>query len=372
MDFKIYAFKRGTINRLYVRFYDEYGLQKNLSTGVTYSLNASKKQRAHARKEAEKVAKDKIIDFYSGVGKKKPKIASLSSFLHSHYYPHIRSNLSETTVISYTNALKHFMRICGSKPIAAYGKDDIHHYKIIRFDSEAIKKTTINIELRSIKAAFSWAYKNDYLDKHPLKGQDFMFDAKIKRREFKKHEIERLFTATQGKMIGLVIQLAYYTGMRVGELSKLKWRMVNFELRYIQLPSSITKSNKSRVIPLSDQAFNIIKIYESQLKTKIRNHPLRYKDKPISECCVVQKKRGFGRYECRSIQDTFRKHMNDANLPVELKFHCLRHSFATHVLENGANIYAVSKVMGHSTPSVTSQFYDHTTALNYRDVMDLL
>ena len=64
--------------------------------------------------------------------------------------------------------------------------------------------------------------------------------------------------------------------------------------------------------------------------------------------------------------------MNKAGLPKELKFHCLRHSFATHVLEKDANIYAVSKVMGHSTPNVTAQFYDHTTALNYRSVMDFL
>ena len=59
-------------------------------------------------------------------------------------------------------------------------------------------------------------------------------------------------------------------------------------------------------------------------------------------------------------------------IPKELTFHCLRHSFATNCLENGGNMYAVSKIMGHSTPQVTSDFYDHTTALNYRSVDDLL
>jgi len=62
----------------------------------------------------------------------------------------------------------------------------------------------------------------------------------------------------------------------------------------------------------------------------------------------------------------------EAGLPKELKFHCLRHSFATHVLQKWDDIYGVSKIMGHSTPQVTSDFYDHTTALNYRSVVDLL
>jgi len=373
MDYKIYAFKRDKKYRLFIRFFDEYGQKKHLSTGVTYPLRSTKKLRDKAHKEAEKVAHDKIIEFYSGEKKAKPKIESLRAFLSHHYYPHIRSNLAASTVVSYQNALTHFRRICGSKPIAAYTRKDMQHFKITRFDQEEIKKTTINIEMRSIKAAFSWAYKNDYLDRHPFKGQDFMFDTEANRRAFKKYELEKIFKQTEGKMIGVAIRLAYHTGMRIGELSQTKWRMVNLtEKPHIILPSSITKAKKTRVIPIGKEAFNLIKILEAQLAAKRKKKPRWYKDKPFSECYLLQKKRGIGRYECRSIQDSFRKHMNEAGLPKELKFHCLRHSFATHVLENDANIYAVSKVMGHSTPNVTAQFYDHTTALDYREVMDLI
>lgn len=372
MDYKIYPFKRDKKYRLYIRFFDEYGQIKHLSTGVTYPLQSTKKVRSKARKEAEKVAEDKIIEFYSGEKKAKPKIESLRVFLDNHYYPHIRSNLRESTVVSYKNALTHFLRVCGSKPIAAYSKTDIQKYKVKRFDKEDIKKTTINIELRSIKAAFSWAYKNNYLDKHPFKGQDFLFKTKSKRREFKEHEYNKLLKQTEGKMIGLVIRLGYYTGMRIGELSKMKWRMVNLEKRYIHLPHAITKSTKPRTIPLSPRAFNIIKILEAQLKEKRKKHSAWYKHKSMAECHVLQKMRGVGRYECRSVQDAFRKEMNAAGLPKELTFHSLRHTFATRTLENGGNINAVSKVMGHSTPMITSQFYDHSTALNYREVMELI
>jgi len=67
-----------------------------------------------------------------------------------------------------------------------------------------------------------------------------------------------------------------------------------------------------------------------------------------------------------------REYLKNIDLPKELTFHCLRHSFATHVLERGAGRYGVSKIMGHSSPAVTAAFYDHTTALNYRSVADLI
>ena len=130
------------------------------------------------------------------------------------------------------------------------------------------KKITINIEIRGIKAAFSWAYKHDILEKHPLKGQGFLFDAKAHRRAFTDHELTRLFKFTDGKMIGLVIRLAYNTGMRVGELSAIKWKMVDLKNRSIFLPAEITKTNSSRSVPLNPNAFNIAKILESQLRTK--------------------------------------------------------------------------------------------------------
>lgn len=64
--------------------------------------------------------------------------------------------------------------------------------------------------------------------------------------------------------------------------------------------------------------------------------------------------------------------MNKTGLPKELKFHCLKHSFATHSLENGADMNGVKKIMGHSTLGVIEQFYDHTTALDYRDIVELI
>ena len=132
------------------------------------------------------------------------------------------------------------------------------------------------------------------------------------------------------------------------------------------LPAEITKTNSSRSVPLNPKAFNIVKILESQLRTKRQKYPEWYKDRDKMECYLLQKDRGYGQYELRIIQDMFRKALNNADLPKELTFHSLQHIFATNALKKGADIYGVNKIMGDSTPMVTSQFYDSTTTLNYR------
>ncbi|MDZ7682633.1 MAG: tyrosine-type recombinase/integrase [Fodinibius sp.] len=97
-----------------------------------------------------------------------------------------------------------------------------------------------------------------------------------------------------------------------------------------------------------------------------------FENRPPEETYLAQKKRGWGQYSKRSIQDMFRKAMDEAGLSDELTFHCLRHSFATHLLAKKGDLYAVSKLMGHSSTKVTQDFYDHTTGLNFRDTAGLL
>lgn len=373
MDFKIYPLKRGKIYRLYVQFVAPSGERKRLSTGVTYPLRAGKKVRAQGLKLAEKAALDKILEItHAPAVRKSQRIATLSHFLTEQFYPHLQLHRAPSTLVSYRNALSHFTRICGDRPVDEYERSELLGYKLQRYNNENIRKATINIELRSIKAAFSWAFKNEFIPRNPYKGQSMLFKVQSTRRNFSKPEIERLFTSSIGTMIGLVVQLAYYTGMRIGELSELTWAMVDMEKKFIHLPARITKSNKVRMIPLGDKAFRLINILLLQLHQKRKQSPKQYIDSPLVECFVLQKEVGHGQYCRRSIQDQFREAMKSAGLPKELKFHCLRHSFATHSLEAGASIHAVSKIMGHSTPMVTSQFYDHTTALNYRDTVNLI
>lgn len=176
------------------------------------------------------------------------------------------------------------------KPLKAYKRPDLQDYEVQRFEQEQIQKTTINIELRSVKAAFNRAYKNEYIDKFSFRGQEYMFKTKPNRREFKMYELKRLLKHTEGKMIGQVIRLAYYTGMRIGELSELQWQMINFERKFIDLPIQITKGNKPLKIPISRNSYYILKFFEKILQKKQEMNPKWYKSiNPLSSAMSFKK-----------------------------------------------------------------------------------
>lgn len=127
-------------------------------------LKHTKKQRKVAKQQAEVAAINKIKND-SGYGntEKKPEILTLSNYVESEYYPYLRTNRAPRTFETYKRSLDTFIRICGNRPIQAYRRNHIEQYKNHRFDKDGIKKTTINLEVRSIKAAFNWAYNRNLL-----------------------------------------------------------------------------------------------------------------------------------------------------------------------------------------------------------------
>jgi len=373
MDFSIYPFKRYGKFRLYVRFLDPFDNEVIRSTGIGYEFDATEKEKKEAKKQAEKRGKQIMQEYfneYDHASREPEKNPRLSNFLKEDFWPNKEISCAKSTVTRYKSNLKNFLRICKDRPMDAYKRIDMERYKQTRL-KEGIKKTTANIEMRSIKVAFSWAYKYDLTDNNPFKGQDFMFDAKQTKRAFTKEEVNTLLEITKDESFGLPIRLAYYTGMRQGEIRLLTWNYVYLEENpHLHIPEDISKTGSARKVPLVGKAYEVVKKMEQKLEAKKKRLPAVYKDRPQEETFLLQKDRGWGSYSARTVQERFRKYMRKADLPEELTFHCLRHSFATHVLSNNGDLYAVSKIMGHSTTMVTQQFYDHTSGLNFRGTME--
>ncbi|MCH2449124.1 MAG: tyrosine-type recombinase/integrase [Gracilimonas sp.] len=372
MDYAIYPFKRGKKYQLYVQYRETNGRRRTLSTGISYPLRASKKVRDAAMKKAERLGIERMLEDKAQKKEKRRINEKFSNFLKDKYFVHVKNNMAENSVPIYVNAMNRFMSICGNKNVNAYQRSDIQDYKLHRLNVDGVKKTTINIELRSIKAGFNWGQNNEYIQKHPFRGQGYMFEVDDRREELSKDQIQRLLKHTQGTMIGLVIRFGYNTGARIGMISKMTWRMVNFEERYIHFPAEIMKGKKAFTMPLNDQAFNIVQVWHSLAKKSKKENPHWYDGISFKDTYVVQKEKSSGCYTVSGIQTMFNRAKEEVGIPDKIKFHSLRHSFATHLLENGADIYSVSKLMAHSSVQVTASFYDHTDALNYRDVANMI
>jgi integrase/recombinase XerD len=154
-----------------------------------------------------------------------------------------------------------------------------------------------------------------------------------------------------------MIELLYATGMRVSELVALRSADLHTRERYL---ACVGKGNKERIVPMGDQATEWIERYQRSARPALlkgRASPrlfLNARGKPISRV-------GFWKI--------LKRHGRAANLPPMLSPHVVRHSFATHLLERGADLRAIQMMLGHADLS-TTQIYTHVLEARLRAVYD--
>jgi integrase/recombinase XerD len=150
----------------------------------------------------------------------------------------------------------------------------------------------------------------------------------------------------QGIRDKAVLETLYATGMRVSELVNLKVDNVNFDVGFVRC---IGKGNKERIIPLGSKAVGCIKKYLAAGRKK-------FLGRKESEYLFISR---LGKKISRqSFWKLVRKYTRQARIKKTIKPHTLRHSFATHLLERGADLRSVQEMLGHSDIS-TTQIYTH-------------
>lgn len=135
--------------------------------------------------------------------------------------------------------------------------------------------------------------------------------------------------------------------MRRGELHSMEWSWVDMKNRIISIPAINTKTKTSRKIPISDFTFDILK---DMKKTEGRI---------------------FSRYSLERISKKFKRYCKIANLPKDIHFHNLRHTFASWLVINGGDIYTIKELLGHSTIK-TTEVYASLTHLNLKNEINKL
>jgi len=153
----------------------------------------------------------------------------------------------------------------------------------------------------------------------------------------------------------LILELLYAAGLRVSELVGINYADINFSNATVKV---LGKGEKHRHCPIGEKALQaVIKFRDNFSKSSSYTDPL------------VTSKNGK-RLSVRSVQLLLKKYLNSAELPSDLTPHKLRHSFATHLLNNGADLRAVQELLGHSSLS-TTQVYTHVSATRLKEVHGL-
>ena len=164
-------------------------------------------------------------------------------------------------------------------------------------------------------------------------------------------EIELMIKASQGRKKqhirdNAILELFYASGMRVSELVELRLENINFDIGYVRC---IGKGRKERIIPIGKRAQEAIKKYCD----KARN---TFAKSQITSILFLSR---LGKKMSRqSVWKIIKQCAKKANIKKNIKPHTLRHSFATHLLERGADLRSVQEMLGHSDIS-TTQIYTH-------------
>ena len=220
--------------------------------------------------------------------------------------------------------------------------------------------TSVNRKISALKSFYKFLLKVKQISVNPLLKHKSLKTAKKVQIPFSEKEINDVFLDNdcmndfEGIRNRLILELFYTTGIRRAELINLKLSSINEIQKSIRV---VGKRNKERVIPMLDCTLNLYRIYKTQ-----RNNLEQINDKEM----LILSKTGHKVSESfvyRLINDYF----SAVSKKEKKSPHVLRHSFATHLLNNGADLNSVKELLGHASLSST-QIYTHSSLAELKKV----
>ena len=266
-------------------------------------------------------------------------------------YLETEKRFSQHTITAYDNDIRSFLTHCDISSISQLNEISYQHIRswIVELVNSNHSKKSINRKLSSLRTFFKWAQKNDLVDSNPcvrIKGlkQEKRIPEFIKEEELDTTKMETVFPENfSGLRDRLMIEVLYQTGIRLTELINLKKNDVSSENIKV-----LGKRNKERYIPITNELYSAIESY------------LNMKD--YLECYsdyLFLTDKGRKLYP----KFVYRKVHHYLSLLTHLKKrspHILRHTFATHMLNNGSGLETLKELLGHSNLSAT-QIYTHNS-----------
>jgi integrase/recombinase XerD len=274
----------------------------------------------------------------------------LDQFLH---YLIVEKGLSKNTIEAYGHGLSRFLNYAsrkGIEEIRKVGKFDVRAY-LLTLKKQGLSTRSIVRNLVAIRTFFRFLIQEGILQINPVEETEFPKLAKTLPEILALKEVEQLLEQPDLKTpLGVrnraMLEVLYATGMRVSELVQLPINQVNLEGGFVLVYG---KGSKERVVPLGREAMEWITLYTETARQRLTGG----KESPF--LFVNRSGRGMTR-QCfwQNLKILGRK----AGIGKRITPHLLRHSFASHLLERGADLRSVQMMLGHEDIS-TTQIYTH-------------
>jgi integrase/recombinase XerC len=278
-------------------------------------------------------------------------------------YLELEKTYSKHTVLAYKRDIEMFQEFLNeqhsSEDVSKAGYSEIRQW-IVELVNSGISNRTINRKISSLNTYFKFLLKTQSLQVNPLKQHKALKVGKKVQLPFSEQELKTVLqnsievTDFESSRNHLIIELFYATGIRRIELVNIKLSDVDFSNRQIKV---LGKRNNERYIPLIESLIVSLRnhiVYRSQLP--------EIKDKDI----LFLTKKGLKIYEML-VYRIINKYFSEASSKAKCSPHVLRHSFATHLLNQGADLNAVKDLLGHTSLAAT-QVYTHNSIAELKKV----
>lgn len=280
------------------------------------------------------------------------------------YYLRIERGLSENSIKSYQRDLSQYLDYIKDQDIEDLNQVD--RYLILSFlqDQRQGGKSNNSIVrmVSSLRKFHQYLSQEKICDHDPMELIDTPKKSKKLPNVISLNDVEKLIeisdtTTTLGLRDRAILELMYATGLRISELIDLKMNQLHLTMSLIQ---TLGKGDKERIIPISDTAKEWLELYIDTSREVLLTKTS--KDQPY----VFLNSRG-GQLSRQGLWKKIKQLVQKAGIKESVTPHTLRHSFATHLLENGANLRVVQELLGHADIS-TTQIYTHITKQRLQSV----
>jgi integrase/recombinase XerD len=275
--------------------------------------------------------------------------------LADHFTHHLRveRGLAENTISSYSRDISRFFDFLDRKarsPVTVSQENLVDYIASLR---GALSPRSVARNLSSLKSFYRFLVSEGKVEVNPARRLNTPKLPKRLPGVLSREEVERLLSQPEsahprGQRDKAMLELLYATGLRVSELVGLKISNINLEAGYVR---TLGKGSKERMVPMGGKAVEALKEYLADGRIRLLKQRkasslfLNARGKPLS-------RQGFWK--------NIRQYGLKAGIGKEIKPHLLRHSFASHLLEYGADLRSVQIMLGHADIS-TTQIYTHVT-----------
>ena len=262
----------------------------------------------------------------------------------------LEHGLSDNTLKAYASDLKLFSKWLGPKSMQTAGAEDISNYLALKFREGCSARSGARL-LSSLRRFFSYLVEKGLVTSNPCANIDSPHIGRPLPRSLSENDVEHLLAApdtstSTGYRDRAMLELLYATGLRVTELVTLKVAQLNFRQGVVRV---VGKGNKDRLVPIGEEALYWLRDYLANVRPAILGERLS------DDLFVTNRASAMTR---QAFWHRIKVYAETAGIRNTLSPHTLRHAFATHLLNHGADLRVVQLLLGHTDLS-TTQIYTH-------------